>query len=130
MTKSLSYTRRRLILLALSTFLIGRSGAADDSSGEFLRHEDFQGRAALVLSNDVLEVTVLPFGGAIASIVLKDDAEKTNPLWDSLRHRNQKPSGPISRRLRPFTDVDSHPPRPEEWPPGDESCRNRLFFCD
>ena len=85
MTKSPSCTRRRLILLAISTFLIGRGAAADDSSGELLRHEDFQGRPALVLSNDVLEVTVLPFGGAIASIVLKDDPEKTNPMWDSLR---------------------------------------------
>ena len=85
MTKSPSCSRMRFILPAILTFLIGRAGTADDGSGEFLRHEDFRGRPALVLSNDVLKVTVLPLGGAIASIVLKDDREKTNPLWDSLR---------------------------------------------
>ena len=85
MTKSPSCSRMHVILLAILTFLVGRAGAADDGSGEFLRHEDFRGRPALVLSNDVLEVTVLPLGGAIASIVLKNDREKTNPLWDSLR---------------------------------------------
>ncbi len=52
---------------------------------DFLQEQDFQGRPALVLSNDILELTVLPHGGALACLVLKNDPEKVNPLWDSIR---------------------------------------------
>ena len=85
MIKSASGNHLRFLLLAISVCLTSPVRGADGASSDFLRHEDFRGRPALVLSNDVLEVTVLPFGGAIASIVLKDDREKTNPMWDSLR---------------------------------------------
>ena len=37
---------------------------------------------ALLLSNDKFELTVLPEGGAMAQIILKDDKEKLNPLWN------------------------------------------------
>ena len=56
-----------------------------ESSGEHLRKGYFQGRPALILSNDVLELTVLPDGGGLASVTLRDDPEKINPLWDSIR---------------------------------------------
>ena len=133
MTKSPSCTRSRLILLVILTFLIGRAGAADDGSGEFLRHEDFQGRPALVLSNDVLEVTVLPFGGAIASIVLKDDPEKTNPMWDSIRAERE--AGRTPRRDRAvghFVCVDGFGPvSADEREAGNPRCRGmvRLTPC-
>ncbi|MGI8990591.1 MAG: hypothetical protein ACR2I2_13560 [Bryobacteraceae bacterium] len=45
----------------------------------------FEDMPAYSLANDKLELKVLPRGGAIASIVLRDDGRKLNPLWDPLR---------------------------------------------
>jgi len=36
----------------------------------------------VLLSNNKIELTVVPEGGAMAQIVLKDDKEKINPLWN------------------------------------------------
>ncbi len=45
----------------------------------------FEELPAIALANDKLEIKVLPKGSAIASIVLRDDAEKLNPLWNPIR---------------------------------------------
>ncbi len=45
----------------------------------------FEGRPAVLIGNDRIEFTVLPQGTMIASIVLKDDAQKLSPLWDPVR---------------------------------------------
>jgi hypothetical protein len=42
----------------------------------------FEDRPALVLSNDKVALTVLTEGGAMAQIVLADDKEQINPLWN------------------------------------------------
>jgi hypothetical protein len=42
----------------------------------------FQDLPALVLSNDKMALTVITEGGAMAQIVLADDKEKINPIWD------------------------------------------------
>lgn len=42
----------------------------------------FEDRAALVLANDKVAVTILNEGGAMAEIVLTGDKEKINPLWN------------------------------------------------
>jgi hypothetical protein len=63
---------------------------------------DFQGHPALVLSNDVLDLTVLPQGGAFVSIVLKDDAGKINPLWDPIRGNRE------AGRTRGFDGIAGH----------------------
>ena len=42
----------------------------------------FEDRAALVLANDKLALTVLNEGGAMAQIVLADDKDQINPLWN------------------------------------------------
>lgn len=42
----------------------------------------FENRAALVLENDRLELTIMAEGGAFARLVRKDDSEKLSPLWD------------------------------------------------
>lgn len=42
----------------------------------------FEERPALVLANDKVELTVVTEGGAMAQIVLADDREKINPLWN------------------------------------------------
>ena len=44
---------------------------------------DFHGRPAVVLTNDRIELKVLPYGGAMVSLILRDDAERMSPLWDS-----------------------------------------------
>jgi hypothetical protein len=41
----------------------------------------FAGQPATLLSNDKLQVTVMTQGGAIASVVLADDAQKRSPMW-------------------------------------------------
>ena len=46
---------------------------------------EFHGQPALVVANDKIELKILPFGGAMVSLTLKDDAEKMNPMWDSFR---------------------------------------------
>jgi hypothetical protein len=56
---------------------------------------DFEGRPALVLANDKLALTMLPQGGAFVSIVLVDDPEKLNPMWNPARmarELSQKPT--------------------------------------
>ena len=42
----------------------------------------FEDRPALVLSNDKVALTVITEGGAMAQIVLADDKDKINPLWN------------------------------------------------
>lgn len=49
------------------------------------RKIEFEGRPAIVLENDRLELTVLTEGGALARLVLKDDPERLNPLWEPAR---------------------------------------------
>jgi hypothetical protein len=45
----------------------------------------FEQRPALQLSNDKIELIVLSEGGAMAQVILVDDQEKTNPLWNPFR---------------------------------------------
>ncbi|MDQ6665612.1 MAG: hypothetical protein M3Z23_14620 [Acidobacteriota bacterium] len=45
----------------------------------------FEDMPAISLTNDKVEIKVLPRGSAIASIVLRDDPDKLNPLWDPIR---------------------------------------------
>jgi hypothetical protein len=49
------------------------------------RTTEFEGQPALVLENDKLELAILTQGGAMASLVLKDDPEKLNPMWNPTR---------------------------------------------
>ena len=54
-------------------------------AGDHFRQDDFQGRPSLVVSNDLLELTILNTSGAFNSLVLKDDPDKINPMWDHIR---------------------------------------------
>lgn len=49
------------------------------------REISFEGRNAIVIENDKIELLLLPQGGAFASLTLKDDREKTNPMWNPLK---------------------------------------------
>ena len=45
----------------------------------------FEGYPAVTLSNGKLELQLMVTGSTLASIVLKDDVEKLNPLWNPMR---------------------------------------------
>src|SRR5438552_8439035 len=44
----------------------------------------FGGQPATVLSNGKLQLVVLTKGGSIASVVMSDDPEKLNPMWNTV----------------------------------------------
>ena len=86
------------------------------SRGEPIREGDYQGKPALILSNDAIELTVLPMGGAFAAVTLRDDAESVNPLWDALR-ADREAGKPLRNNgvLGHFVCVDGFgPASPEE----------------
>ncbi len=55
------------------------------AAGQGPGRTEFEGRPALLLTNDKLELTILPQGGAFANLVLRDDPEKLSPLWNPAR---------------------------------------------
>lgn len=61
------------------------AAAAALSAQTGIRDVAFEGQDAIVLANGKLDVTVLPFGSVLAGVVLSDDADKLNPLWNPLR---------------------------------------------
>jgi len=62
-------TRTTLILFATATLLAQRAAT-------------FESRPATAIENDKIELLVLNKGGAFASLLLKDDADKMNPMWN------------------------------------------------
>lgn len=76
----------------------------------------FEGLPALDFSNDKLNLTMFPEGGAMVQLVLRDDAEKISPLWNPMRFAREngqnRPNG-FSRGH--FVCVDGFGPvSPEE----------------
>jgi hypothetical protein len=67
-----SFPVRRAILLA---FCISVTAFAQQKTV-------FEDLPALVLSNDKVSLTVITEGGAMAQILLADDKEKINPIWN------------------------------------------------
>ena len=45
----------------------------------------FEGAPAIAFGNEKLELLILPQGSSIASIMLRDDPKKTNPMWNPAR---------------------------------------------
>jgi hypothetical protein len=76
----------------------------------------FEGQPALTLSNDKLQMTITLQGSAIASLILTDDAEKLNPLWNPMRlARELGHESPFNGTLGHFVCVDGFGPvSPEE----------------
>lgn len=71
----------------------------------------FENHPAVVLSNDKLELLVLKQGGALASVVLQDDSDKLNPLWNPARYAREAGRQPSSRAgLGHFICVDGFGP--------------------
>ncbi len=49
------------------------------------QNASFEGHPAISLANDKLELLVLKQGASVASVILRDDPAKLNPLWDPAR---------------------------------------------
>ena len=49
------------------------------------RPTTYENRPALIVNNDRLDLTMYTEGGAFASIVLREDTEQLNPLWNPER---------------------------------------------
>jgi hypothetical protein len=64
--------------LAVFALIVAMTAQAAD-----LREGTYRGRPAWILSNSRVELTVLARGGAFARIVLRDDPNSINPLWDA-----------------------------------------------
>lgn len=69
-----------VVLLSLTLGIPGES-----STLRSLRPVVFEGRSGFGLANDKLEVVILIRGGSLASLVLRDDPEQLNPLWNPVR---------------------------------------------
>lgn len=96
-----------IVLLMFATGAAGADGQVRDG--------EFHGQSALILSNDRIELSILPNGGSIARLVLKDDPEQMNPLWDSVRASEEaghpaQPGGAVGH----FVCVDGFGPVSDE----------------
>ena len=94
---------RTIALLLLSLALFGQ------------RKTEFEGRPALVLENDKLELLIWTQGSAMASLILKDDSEKLNPMWNPTRlAREAGKEGRVSGATGHFVCVDGFGPTSDE----------------
>ena len=76
----------------------------------------FESLPAIQLSNDKMELTILPEGGAMVQLILADDKEKLNPLWNPIRvAREAGQNRPANFFRGHFVCVDGFgPSSPEE----------------
>jgi hypothetical protein len=80
-----------------------------------VRNTTFEGRTAVAVANDKIELTVLVQGASLASVVLADDASKTNPLWDPARMARELGQSPrASGGTGHFVCVDGFGPTSAE----------------
>src|SRR5262245_56388974 len=81
MMKPIVKSRQRSIrsLLIMSALLVLGYAASQ------ARQTTFEGQPAIALSNGKLDIVVTRLGSTLASIVMTDDPEKLNPLWDPTR---------------------------------------------
>ena len=79
------------------------------------RATEFETRPATALENDRIELLVLNKGGAFASLTLKDDAGKMNPLWNPVMlARKEGREGRFGDSIGHFVCVDGFGPTSKE----------------
>jgi len=118
-----TYTGNRRLWMAGATVLAVavatgmRNTVVAAQSGEgVLASGVFEGSPSFTLSNGKLELIFLPQGASMASVILTDDGEKMNPLWNPVRMnreqgRDVKPSSTTGHMIC----VDGFgPPSPDE----------------
>jgi hypothetical protein len=93
----------------------------------------FDGRPAVVLRNDKIELTILTLGATLANLTRRDDAEKLSPYWNT--DRAQTPGAPAPARptgsLGHFLCLDGFgTPSDEEkaagWPTHGEASKQQF----
>ncbi len=57
------------------------------------QNDRFDGRPAVVLGNDKIELTILTVGATLANLTLRADSEKLSPFWNTDRALGRAPSG-------------------------------------
>ncbi len=84
------------------------------------RPVEFEKRPGLALENDKLSLTVLTDGGAFASLLLRDDPERMNPMWEPIRMAREDGAAPgFGFSMGHFVCVDGFGPvSPEEQAAG------------
>jgi hypothetical protein len=103
--------RRRLVPLVL----IALAALAQKSDMNYLTKAVHENHPALALANDRLQLTILPNGGAMVNLVLVDDPDKMNPLWDPIRMaREARAKSEFGTSLGHFVCVDGFGPVSDE----------------
>lgn len=76
----------------------------------------YEGRDGTLLANDKIELLTLDKGGAFVSLILKDDPQRVNPMWEPIRMARQAGrAGNFGDSLGHFVCVDGFgPSSPEE----------------
>jgi hypothetical protein len=75
----------------------------------------FEERPGTIVENDRIELTVLDRGGAFASLVLKSDPEKLNPMWNPIRAaRERNEARRFGDSIGHFVCVDGFGPTSKE----------------
>jgi hypothetical protein len=86
----------------------------------FAEAADFDGRPAIILRNDKIELTILIRGAMLANLVLRDDSEKLSPYWNTDRAQRaagSPPARPSGSLAISFAWTDSeHLPRKNARP--------------
>ena len=78
--------------------------------GAQVKRAEFEKRPALLIENDKLELLVFPQGGALVSLTLRDDAEKTNPMWNPIRYAREVGRDTFGASVGHFVCVDGFGP--------------------
>lgn len=71
--------------LSAATLLLVLAGTAASATAQIDGDYQYRGRDAIALTSSEIELVVLKRGGAFASLTLASDAERLNPMWDSLQ---------------------------------------------
>jgi hypothetical protein len=102
----------KLLALALAGSLLGAVAVAQTST--------FEGYPSVTLTSDKLKVTLMLKGSTLASIVLQDDPDKLNPLWNPMRGARELGQSPhFDGGAGLFVCVDGFgPPSAEEQAAG------------
>ncbi len=105
---------RTLPTILLAGLLLPAGRAEVDPS------HSYRGRPAVLLANENIRLVILKNGGAFPSLTLSEDAEGTNPMWDSLRaDREQGRAERATGSIGHFVCVDGFgPPSAEEQTAG------------
>ena len=105
----------RSSLLPTALMMFSPPAMAQNFGTEFVRQTEFEGRSAILLANDKIELTMLSTGGAFVNLVLRADAAKLSPLWNPVRLAREagKPT-PSDTALGHFVCVDGFGPVSEQ----------------